>query len=152
MLFFLDQIKGNLLICSWLCPEAGAWAVGPLCRICAPNEEMTSFCPRRAVALVMPTYFGPTNIPPLEGVLFRVPCLLFWIFLVCVIKCKTPRSWWIWIRNLDPWQVTINDHIENAPDIVLDKVKKGKTYCIRFGPEDDYLESTQRWHLWSIRE
>jgi glycosyltransferase involved in cell wall biosynthesis len=36
-----------------------------------PNEEMAELY-RRARALVMPTYFGPTNIPPLEA--FAVGC------------------------------------------------------------------------------
>jgi len=36
-----------------------------------PNEEMASFY-KQAVALVMPTYFGPTNIPPLEA--FTLGC------------------------------------------------------------------------------
>lgn len=37
----------------------------------APNEEIASLY-KSALALVMPTYFGPTNIPPLEA--FAVGC------------------------------------------------------------------------------
>lgn len=38
------------------------------------NEEM-SIIYRNAVALVMPTYFGPTNLPPLEAFFLKVPVL-----------------------------------------------------------------------------
>ncbi|WP_214187391.1 glycosyltransferase family 4 protein [Geobacter hydrogenophilus] len=37
-----------------------------------PQEHMPEFY-RRARALVMPTFFGPTNIPPLEGFLLGCP-------------------------------------------------------------------------------
>ena len=37
-----------------------------------PNEEMFSIY-KEAIALVMPTYFGPTNIPPLEAFALECP-------------------------------------------------------------------------------
>jgi len=39
-----------------------------------PNEE-TPYLYQQALALVMPTYFGPTNLPPLEAFLLGVPVL-----------------------------------------------------------------------------
>jgi glycosyltransferase involved in cell wall biosynthesis len=39
-----------------------------------PNEELPSFY-RQSVALVMPTFFGPTNLPPLEAFALDVPVL-----------------------------------------------------------------------------
>lgn len=39
-----------------------------------PNEEMP-YLYRQSVALVMPTYFGPTNLPPLEAFHLGVPVL-----------------------------------------------------------------------------
>lgn len=37
-----------------------------------PDEDLTEFY-RRATALVMPTFFGPTNIPPLEAFVLGCP-------------------------------------------------------------------------------
>jgi len=39
-----------------------------------PNEELP-FLYAQSVALVMPTYFGPTNIPPLEAFKLNIPVL-----------------------------------------------------------------------------
>lgn len=39
-----------------------------------PNDEMPELY-RQSLALVMPTYFGPTNIPPLEAFYFGTPVL-----------------------------------------------------------------------------
>jgi glycosyltransferase involved in cell wall biosynthesis len=39
-----------------------------------PNEEMP-YLYRQSLALVMPTYFGPTNLPPLEAFALGVPVL-----------------------------------------------------------------------------
>ena len=39
-----------------------------------PNEEMV-FLYSQSIALVMPTYFGPTNMPPLEAFKLNVPVL-----------------------------------------------------------------------------
>ena len=39
-----------------------------------PNEEMP-YLYSQSIALVMPTYFGPTNIPPLEAFKLNVPVL-----------------------------------------------------------------------------
>lgn len=39
-----------------------------------PGEELPELY-RQALALVMPTYFGPTNIPPIEAFLLRTPVL-----------------------------------------------------------------------------
>lgn len=39
-----------------------------------PNEEVT-FLYKQSLALVMPTYFGPTNLPPLEAFTLGVPVL-----------------------------------------------------------------------------
>lgn len=38
------------------------------------NDEMVEFY-RQSIALVMPTYFGPTNLPPLEAFQLGVPVL-----------------------------------------------------------------------------
>lgn len=39
-----------------------------------PNEEIPSLY-QQSLALVMPTYFGPTNLPPLEAFTLKVPVL-----------------------------------------------------------------------------
>ncbi len=39
-----------------------------------PNDEMP-YLYRQSVALVMPSYFGPTNLPPLEAFALGVPVL-----------------------------------------------------------------------------
>ena len=40
----------------------------------APNEEIYSLY-KSALAMVMPTYFGPTNIPPLEAFAVGTPVI-----------------------------------------------------------------------------
>jgi glycosyltransferase involved in cell wall biosynthesis len=40
-----------------------------------PDAEMNSYY-RKSLALVMPTYFGPTNIPPLEAFSLEVPVIV----------------------------------------------------------------------------
>ncbi|MFT5171733.1 MAG: glycosyltransferase involved in cell wall biosynthesis [Candidatus Marinamargulisbacteria bacterium] len=40
----------------------------------APNEELVSLY-RQSLALVMPTFLGPTNMPPLEAFSLGVPVL-----------------------------------------------------------------------------
>lgn len=40
-----------------------------------PNSDISEFY-KNAVALVMPTYFGPTNIPPLEAMAMACPVLI----------------------------------------------------------------------------
>lgn len=40
----------------------------------APNEEINSLY-KNALALVMPTYFGPTNMPPLEAFAIGIPVI-----------------------------------------------------------------------------
>ena len=39
------------------------------------DDEELPFLYSQSIALVMPTYFGPTNIPPLEAFKINVPVL-----------------------------------------------------------------------------
>jgi len=98
-----------------------------------PNEDMASFY-RQAIALVMPTYFGPTNIPPLEA--FALGCPVCYSDLpglrdqvgdaAFLMDLKDPGS-------LARHVVTIL----NDRDIVRQKISKGKTIAAGW-TEDDY--------------
>ena len=70
---FCGSDKGNL---DYVLDYAHKKAVGELVKYIgyAPDEEIFSLY-SQSLALVMPTYFGPTNMPPLEAFLAGTPVL-----------------------------------------------------------------------------
>ncbi len=70
---FSGSDKGNL---SYVLNYAEKMGVRELIKYIgfAPNEEIYSLY-KNALALVMPTYFGPTNIPPLEAFAVGTPVI-----------------------------------------------------------------------------
>jgi len=70
---FSGSDKGNL---DYILKYAEKKSVNDLVKYIgfAPNEEIYSLY-KNAVALVMPTYFGPTNIPPLEAFAVGTPVI-----------------------------------------------------------------------------
>jgi glycosyltransferase involved in cell wall biosynthesis len=68
---FSGSDKGNL---SYVMKFAKAIKVDDLIHYIgfAPNEEIPSLY-KQSLALVMPTYLGPTNIPPLEAFAYQTP-------------------------------------------------------------------------------
>jgi glycosyltransferase involved in cell wall biosynthesis len=70
---FVGSDKGNL---EYIKKSAASMGMLDLVRFggFVSNEEITVLY-KQSVALVMPTYFGPTNLPPLEAFELRVPVL-----------------------------------------------------------------------------
>ncbi|MBF0485479.1 MAG: glycosyltransferase family 4 protein [Candidatus Omnitrophica bacterium] len=98
-----------------------------------PGEDIASLY-KEAVALVMPTYFGPTNIPPLEAFFLGCP--------VCYsnlpgLKDQVGDAAFLMDLN-DP--ESLAGHVKtilNSPEVVLEKVKRGKTRVASW-TEDEY--------------
>ena len=87
-----------------------------------PNEEIPSFY-KQAIALVMPTYFGPTNIPPLEAFALECP--------VCysdIDGLKDQVQDAAFLLDLDDPESMARHIITilNDPEAVRAKVKRGK--------------------------
>lgn len=70
---FAGSDKGNLSYVKEKAEEIGimdrVWFTGYV------SDSELPFLYRQSIALVMPTYFGPTNIPPLEAFSLNVPVL-----------------------------------------------------------------------------
>ncbi len=97
-----------------------------------PNEDMASFY-KQAVALVMPTYLGLTNIPPLEA--FALGCPVCYTDLPGFRDQVEDAAF---LLNLDD-PASMAGHlmtILNKPDVVLDKVNKGKAVLSRWTVDD----------------
>jgi glycosyltransferase involved in cell wall biosynthesis len=77
---------------------------------------------KQALALVMPTYFGPTNIPPLEA--FKLGCPVLYPDLPCLreqvegaallINIKNPESLAVELLRLIDRKVDVNTLVENG--------------------------------------
>jgi len=69
----VGEDKGNL---NFIRKKVETYKLGDRVRFpgFVPNDEMPELY-RQSLALVMPTYFGPTNIPPLEAFYFGTPVL-----------------------------------------------------------------------------
>ncbi|OGS06488.1 MAG: hypothetical protein A2270_07325 [Elusimicrobia bacterium RIFOXYA12_FULL_51_18] len=97
-----------------------------------PTEEMSSFY-KHAVALVMPTYFGPTNIPPLEAFTLGCP--------VCYSDLPGLRDQVrdaVFLMDLDEPESMANHimTILSAPEIVQEKINRGKQLLSQWTAND----------------
>ncbi len=70
---FSGSDKGNLNFVMKYAKEKGVYDLIKYLGF-IPSEDLYSLY-KNAIALVMPTYFGPTNIPPLEAFLVGVPVI-----------------------------------------------------------------------------
>jgi glycosyltransferase involved in cell wall biosynthesis len=68
---FSGANRGNL---DYILKKAKEYNIDDLVKYIgfAPNEEI-EFLYKQSLAMVMPTYFGPTNIPPLEAFAYKIP-------------------------------------------------------------------------------
>lgn len=102
----------------------------------APNDEIPLLY-RQSLALVMPTYLGPTNIPPLEAFAYQTPvCYSDTPFFreqvgdaVFYMDLKDPLSL---VQNLMT--------IKNDKKITNDKIDKGKAVLENWNDKDFYNE------------
>ena len=100
----------------------------------APTEEIP-YLYKQSLALVMPTYLGPTNIPPLEAFAYGVPvCYSDTPFFkeqvgdaAFFIDLSKPESL---VENLL--------EIRNNPEKVKDKLSKGKQVLDNWNEKDFY--------------
>jgi glycosyltransferase involved in cell wall biosynthesis len=100
-----------------------------------PAEEIGSLY-RQALALVMPTYFGPTNIPPLEA--FHIGCPVCYSDIEGARDQVQDAAFLIDLN--DP--MTLVEHLlilQFQPQTVAEKIKKGKE-LVSAWQEDDF------WH------
>jgi glycosyltransferase involved in cell wall biosynthesis len=100
-----------------------------------PNEEIASFY-KEALALVMPTYFGPTNIPPLEA--FALGCPVCYSDLPG-LRDQVGNA--AFLMDLDD-PASLAGHIRtilNDPQAVREKVSLGKQVILGWS-EADYSQ------------
>lgn len=130
---FSGSDKGNL---KYILQKAEEFGVDDLIHYIgfAPNDEIP-FLYKQSLALVMPTYLGPTNIPPLEAFFYETPvCYSDTPFFreqvgdaVFFMDLKDPNSL---IQNI----LTI----QNNSEMVKDKIIKGKKVLESWNEEDFY--------------
>ena len=125
--------KGNL---KYILQKAEEFGVDDLIHYIgfAPNDEI-SFLYKQSLALVMPTYLGPTNIPPLEAFSYETP--------VCYSDTPFFREQVgdaVFFMDLrDPNTLVQNIlTIQNNSEMVKDKVKQGKIVLESWNEENFY--------------
>ena len=130
---FSGSNKGNL---KYILQKAKDFGVDDLVHYIgfAPNDEIP-FLYKQSLALVMPTYLGPTNIPPLEAFFYETPvCYSDTPFFreqvgdaAFFMDLKDPRSL---VQNILS--------IKNKTSIVRDKAFKGKEVLENWNEKDFY--------------
>ena len=130
---FSGYDKGNL---KYILQKAEEFGVDDLIHYIgfAPNDEIP-FLYKQSLALVMPTYLGPTNIPPLEAFFYETP--------VCYSDTPFFREQVgdaVFFMDLrDPNTLVQNIlTIQNNSEMVKDKVKQGKIVLESWNEEDFY--------------
>ena len=99
-----------------------------------PNEEIPSLY-KQSLSLVMPTYLGPTNIPPLEAFAYETP--------VCYSDTPSFREQVgdsVFFMDLkDPYSLVKNIlTIQNDKQIIEEKKEKGLQVLKNWTEEDFY--------------
>lgn len=126
---------GNL---QYILNQADALSIGHQVRYLGfvEDEEMPSLY-KQALALVMPTYFGPTNIPPLEAFNYQVP--------VCYSNLEGLRDQ---VQDA-AYLLDLNDPSSLADSLysiihdkkeVKEKIEKGKKIIEQWTPDDFRLK------------
>ena len=130
---FSGSDKGNL---SYLMKFAKAIKVDDLIHYIGfvPNEEIPSLY-KQSLALVMPTYLGPTNIPPLEAFAYQTP--------VCYSDMPSFReqvgdaAFFMDLKNPNSL-AEILDLLKNNKTLKNDKILKGEQILNNWNEEDFY--------------
>jgi len=130
---FSGSDKGNL---SYLMKFAKAIKVDDLIHYIGfvPNEEIPSLY-KQSLALVMPTYLGPTNIPPLEAFAYQTP--------VCYSDMPSFReqvgdaAFFMDLKNPNSL-AEILDLLKNNKTLKNDKILKGEQILNNWNEEDLY--------------
>lgn len=130
---FSGSDKGNL---SYVMKFAKAIKVDDLIHYIGfvPNEEIPSLY-KQSLALVMPTYLGPTNIPPLEAFAYQTP--------VCYSDMPSFReqvgdaAFFMDLKNPNSL-AKILDLLKNNKTLKNDKILKGEQILNNWNEEDFY--------------
>ena len=130
---FSGSDKGNL---SYVMKFAKAIKVDDLIHYIGfvPNEEIPSLY-KQSLALVMPTYLGPTNIPPLEAFAYQTP--------VCYSDMPSFReqvgdaAFFMDLKNPNSL-AEILDLLKNNKKLKNDKTLKGEQILNNWNEEDFY--------------
>ena len=130
---FSGSDKGNL---SYVVKFAKANKVDDLMHYIGfvPNEEIPSLY-KQSLALVMPTYLGPTNIPPLEAFAYQTP--------VCYSDMPSFReqvgdaAFFMDLKNPNSL-AEILDLLKNNKTLKNDKILKGEKILNNWNEEDFY--------------
>lgn len=130
---FSGSDKGNL---SYVMKFAKAIKVDDLIHYIGfvPNEEIPSLY-KQSLALVMPTYLGPTNIPPLEAFAYQTP--------VCYSDMPSFReqvgdaAFFMDLKNPNSL-AEILDLLKNNKILKNDKILKGEQILNNWNEEDFY--------------
>lgn len=130
---FSGSNKGNL---EYILNKAKKYKIDNLIHYIgfAPNEEIP-YLYKQSLSLVMPTYLGPTNIPPLEAFAYETT----------VCYSDTPffkeqvgnAVFWMDLNN--PFSLVENIlEIKNNKQLVNKKINLGKKILINWNEEDFY--------------
>ena len=130
---FSGSDKGNL---SYVMKFAKAIKVDDLIHYIGfvPNEEIPSLY-KQSLALVMPTYLGPTNIPPLEAFAYQTP--------VCYSDMPSFReqvgdaAFFMDLKNPNSL-AEILDLLKKNKTLKNDKILKGEQILNNWNEEDFY--------------
>jgi glycosyltransferase involved in cell wall biosynthesis len=145
---FSGSNKGNL---DYILHKAKEYNIEDLIHYIgfAPNEEIPHLY-KQSLALVMPTYLGPTNIPPLEAFAYGVP--------VCYSDTPFFReqvgdaAFFMDLMNPESLVENLLKIIE-ATDEVNDKISKGKQVLNSWTEEEFYEKLVGIFHDYKyIRE
>ena len=147
---FSGSGKGNLSFISEKAKEFGI--ADQVHYIGFVEDKELPYLYKQALALVMPTYFGPTNIPPLEA--FAMGCPVLYSDLPGLREQVEGSAMLLDLNNPDSMCRELLKIIENSPEIsVMIKNGKGKIESLlkqdRWGALkvifDDYLIRTKCW-------
>jgi glycosyltransferase involved in cell wall biosynthesis len=96
------------------------------------NEEIP-YLYRNSIALVMPSYFGPTNIPPIEA--FILECPVLYSDLPYMNQQLNDAVFYLNLNDPESMALTIIS-ILNDKEIVKEKLIKGKALIEELKPEN----------------
>lgn len=103
---------------------------------------------KQSIGLVMPTYFGPTNIPPLEA--FNLQCPVFYSDLDGLREQVGDAGFLINLNDPESFAKSLLFSLAN-PDIVQKKIELGKSKLAELTPENFWLRLEPVLYAFSIK-
>jgi glycosyltransferase involved in cell wall biosynthesis len=87
------------------------------------ENELLPYFYKQSIALVMPTYFGPTNLPPLEAFILEVPVM--YSDIKGLKNQVGDAALLLDLNNPETMSINIKNLLENS-EIAFNLIKKGK--------------------------